>query len=407
MSDSEYSLNTGNLEEFVLERVAFFEDIHMMCSKEPELVFFLQYIAEDIAMAWALGSDLLEIRIPIKVYQRRLETHPLMMEKAQIKMQVCSLGDRNPFGSLSKEALTAARSLFKRFGNESCIKEVVKEFPYLFEKKTEKTMEEDYDDQEEEEHGMEGHSKSKYVMIKRTALSSDQQKQISAANLERYEKLQKSIETGRANLVKVIEKMMTVWALSKSVKDLALVKKQSSSGGDKSTGSLSYNAKMIIRGLNMKDKSFSLPRKLNKRGCKGYEVLDRLRSIQERVARQIEAHSLITMISASKLHDLLTVLIKSQMLEEEFIAYCNGHDEPDCRHYFFQIRDLTNELTHYLEMKKYPKDPVFAEDDKIGLQSIQSRLDNIRGKIYGTYNKAKQISRQIWHLRKVAIKQTK
>lgn len=399
--DSEYSFRTGNIEEFVLERVALYEDIHMMRAKEPELGFFLQYIAEDIALGCSLGLNSTEVRIPTKVYQRRLETNPLFIEQATITQYMCTLSS-NPFGTLSKGAIDGVHSLIKKYSKEESIQNIIKDFD-IMNKKTQTTENESA--QEEEETSPFSDSKKyiliKSVVIKRSALTSEQKKINTAKNLKRYEDLQQDLEKAQADFSTLIRLMDKAYAEHQMTKDMVLLKRTSSAG--EKTGQMTYKAKLLIREYNLKDKSFSLPRKMNKRGCKAYEFLDNIRIIQERITAQLEANNLITSIPAPKLQDLLTVLVKAQMLEEEFIAFCNQEETPKCQDYFHRLNELRIDLLYYLEEKKYAKEDKAAED-LVGQQYLQGRLDKIRSAIYGTYNKAKQISRTIWHLKKEAQK---
>jgi hypothetical protein len=389
MLDSEYSWRTGNLNEFVLERVALYEDLHVRAADDTELNFFLTYIAEDIALGYSFGHNLAEVTVPPRVYQRRLETNPLFVQNTKVIGNDAKFEHQNPFNLLEKKTSSQVKSFLAKFAKDSSIVAIKRDFKVF-------SSDSSYHHDEEDTTLTSKQATGKHMRIFLKVLEKSDIKRNQDANLKAYEKLLASVEASRNNLVGLIKVTKKAYAQSKSMlKDLVLTKKDSK-GGDEPL-KLSYNVKVLLREHNTKDTSMEINRKLALKSNKAVYALGILDMIQDTALVKLQTFSLVTQLPATMVTDIVKVVNQCQILEECIIKTCVEQDKPTCIEQFSETMELKATLSYYLNDKKYPKE-IF--EDHLADSSLTRRLDTIRSTIYASYNKTKLLSRRIWQMKK-------
>jgi hypothetical protein len=109
ISDSEYSLATGNTNEFVEAKVRLLEYVQQHSDAENGCL--VKYLIEDICFGLSLGRSRKVYMVAKRVYQRRGVFSQLLMQEVKPVDENRGVMARNPFNELSEEVESTARDI--------------------------------------------------------------------------------------------------------------------------------------------------------------------------------------------------------------------------------------------------------------------------------------------------------
>jgi hypothetical protein len=366
------------------------ENLEEIFGMDEDTALFKDQIIQDLAVAYGLGLDHLEFKVPAYVYKRRLSTSKLFTESIQQDKGIIKFRGKNPFSMLNDETIEKLHAFLKEIKSSSKCS-VLKGFYF--------------DDDEEEEYEEMDEEYSEAFNIEGFIITTEEaQFRLPEDNIEQnlasYERIQKEIATGEAQLKNATE------LFNKAYKGTSLVLSRSNSRNKpaytKDAGHISFTAKIRIRDEGAKLKTGLLLSKLKTWRSRGMELLEKANNITVSAISGIQSSSLVTQVPLPKLTDLISLIVRCQELEKKIINECVNKENPSCAEFEEELNKMETEVKFFLFEKNYRNHLSANEvNEAAAVESFfNDRLDKIKKTIYSNYNKSRMISRQIWHMKK-------
>jgi hypothetical protein len=386
-SDAEYSYCTGNTEEFLNGKLAVFDALQTISSGDGVVRHLEQLILEDLIVGYCVGGGLKWANVPTELYWRRVKTHPFFVGSTVVEndgTRTVQIKERL-FNTVSEEVLADIRGLM-----EDC-KENSPHLEYLT-----KQFETAIQDRPVKPRDAFG-----WITIDFTKAGTQQQSRVDQ-NLKSYDELIANIEAEKKDMVNLIEKFDTAWKRSHSTKFMVTRKSE-----NKFHENISYNVKMRIAekvALNSKHRTLSKILDRSSHWCSIFSDLD---CIAKSTLSIIQITPQLSMAPHERLIDLYTILVHVQDVERDLIEVLSTASlQPVSEdllksEYQGKVFDLVNKYLRASEIKNYPQENRGKKLTEAYMkQSLEERIDKLRGSIYSDYAKTKNISKQI-----ISIKQ--
>ena len=386
LTDSEYSFATGNSDEFLNERMVVVDELVEMAATEPSLKFFLPFLIEDLILGYCLAKNADKFVLPSRVFKNRFMTNPLLSNKVKpVSSNTWSL-EENLFTLATPETLEEVKNTINSFKNDPVVKRTIAQFMELISK------EEDTDEALEED------EKGVVVLCEPKCKRAPGQNAQEALN--RYTELQDLLQAEQNKFQALIDAFKKAYQSNPGGLRRNLI--NSKAGVTKNQ--LSYSAMHKMLEVSKRTGLFQKVNRLHRPGSASNKLLRALNDLLAETSSQLQQDRVISEAHQLKVRDLVETMLRASDLEDKIIEDFLHSEEANVdrmQEFEAAVTELQDTLNDIKQSTKYVSNKSSIEKEKlVAERELNERMEKIRGKIYMSYNKTKQLSRQIYSLKK-------